>query len=213
MLVSQQTEPLKIKKGENRFRFRQTIDNESQTDFAVGIRKFQDTLLDNNAASAVVFAAGKPSILIVDSVNPAGQFINQADTKLTLIDSALGHQEISLSQSGPGRYEADFATPKAGAYQLELSQQKDDVVLFRQSRGIVVGYPNELRLGPPDEDLMRRIASVSGGRFNPTPAQIFEPTALRARQVTPLWPYLLSAALVLFLFDVALRRIDFSLWV
>ena len=65
--VSEQSEPLQIKAGETRFRFRQSIDNESQTDYAVRIRGFQDTLLDNNSASAVVFAAGKPSILVVDS--------------------------------------------------------------------------------------------------------------------------------------------------
>lgn len=67
ILVSQQKEPFKIKAGETRFRFRQSIDNESQTDYVVRIRDFEDTLLDNNSASAVVFAAGKPSVLVVDS--------------------------------------------------------------------------------------------------------------------------------------------------
>ena len=67
ILVSQQSQPLKIRPGENRFRFRQSIDNESQTDYVVRIRGFKDTLLDNNSASAVVYAAGKPSILVVDT--------------------------------------------------------------------------------------------------------------------------------------------------
>ena len=67
VLVSQQTEPIKIKPGENRFRFRQMIDDESQTDYAIRIRGFEDTLQDNNAASAVVYAAGKPSVLVIDS--------------------------------------------------------------------------------------------------------------------------------------------------
>ena len=75
VLVSQQEEPLKIKSGENRFRFRQSIDNESRTDYVVRVRGFKDTLLDNNAASAVVFASGKPSVLIVDSnVDEAREF-------------------------------------------------------------------------------------------------------------------------------------------
>ncbi len=67
ILVSGQSERLQIHPGENRFRFRQTIDAESQTDYAIRIRGFQDTLVDNNGASAVVYAAGKPSVLLVDS--------------------------------------------------------------------------------------------------------------------------------------------------
>src|SRR5690606_5875992 len=67
ILVSEQKEPIKIKAGENRCRFRQSIESESQTDYVVRIRDFSDTLLDNNAASAIVFAAGKPSVLVVDS--------------------------------------------------------------------------------------------------------------------------------------------------
>ena len=83
---------------------------------------------------------------------------------------------------------------------------------LKQTRGIVVGYPDELRLGPPDEPLMRRIAAVSGGRYAPAANEIFDPADRTASQLLQLWPWLLAAALIVFLFDVALRRIDFSLW-
>ena len=76
--------------------------------------------------------------------------------------------------------------------------------------------------------LMAAIWLAAGGRFNPSPEELFtEPAsapaspglgstnANAARTVprsTPLWPYLVTAAILLFVLDVALRRIDFSLW-
>lgn len=150
--------------------------------------------------------------VVVDSVDLAGQYINEADTKMTLIRPGLGKEEIQLKQTAPGRYEADIAVPERGAYHMELSQSRNDVPTFRQTRGLVVGYPDELRLGPPEEELMKRVAEISGGTFNPQAEEVFADSQRTAESVFPLWPWLLSAAVVLFLLDVALRRIDFSLW-
>lgn len=155
---------------------------------------------------------GDKARVVVDCVDVAGRYINEAETHLTLIRPGLDRADIELAQTAPGRYEAEFATAESGAYHLELSQQQHGKETFRQTRSVVVGYADELRLGPPDEELMRRIADVSGGRYAPTAAQLFDSADRVAQQVTHLWPYLLMAALALFLFDVALRRIDFSLW-
>ncbi|MEM7474733.1 MAG: VWA domain-containing protein [Planctomycetota bacterium] len=155
---------------------------------------------------------GEKAVVKVDSVNPAGQYINEADTKMTLISPGLDKEDVALRQTAPGRYEAEIAVADRGAYHMELSQTRNEVLTFRQTRGLVVGYPDELRLGPPEEDMMRRVAQISGGKYDPTPEQVFELGEKRAENVYPLWPYLLSLAVVIFLFDVALRRIDFSLW-
>ena len=150
--------------------------------------------------------------VIVDSVDLNGRFINDAETKLNLISSGLDKQEIAMRQTGPGRYEGTFDASKAGAYQLELSQTKDGVPMFRQSRGMVVGYPEELRLGPADDVLMERVATLSGGTYNPTMEQLLAKPENPVQQALPLWPYLLTAAMILFVGDVALRRFDFSVW-
>lgn len=155
---------------------------------------------------------GDTAHVAVDSVDLAGQFINEAETKMTLIRPGLGKEDVLLNQTAPGRYEADFDVPKRGAYHMELSQTRRDVLTFRQTRGIVVGYADELRLGPPAEDLMRRVAKVSGGAYNPTAEELFARSDRTAENILPLWPLLLSLALLLFVADVALRRIDFSLW-
>ena len=155
---------------------------------------------------------GDRSRVIVDSVDPSGRFINQATTKMTVIAPKLERSNVDLEQIAPGRYQAEIQTDVTGAYHLELSQSVNNVPTFRQTRSIVVGYPDELRLGPADEDLMKKVAEVSGGKYCPTVMDLFASRDRVAQNVIPLWPYLLMGALSLFLVDVLLRRLDVSLW-
>ena len=155
---------------------------------------------------------GDRSRVIVDSVDPSGRFINQATTKMTVIAPRLERSNIDLEQIAPGRYQAEIQTDVTGAYHLELSQSVNSVPTFRQTRSIVVGYPDELRLGPADEELMKKVAEVSGGKYCPTVKDLIASRDRVAQNVIPLWPYLLMSALSLFLVDVLLRRLDVSLW-
>lgn len=155
---------------------------------------------------------GESARVMLDSVDLAGRYINEAETKMTLIKPGLGKQDVVLEQTAPGRYEATIDVSDRGAYHMELSQSKNGVPTFRQTRGVVVGYPDELRLGPADEQLMKRVAGATGGTYAPSPEDLFRIKEESAQRVLNLWPYLLAAAVALFLFDVALRRIDFSLW-
>ena len=74
-----------------------------------------------------------------------------------------------------------------------------------------MNYDDELRLRPTDEKLLEAVARVSGGTYRPAPEAVFAPDERTASQPVPLWPYLVIAAALLFLADVALRRIDFDL--
>ena len=156
---------------------------------------------------------GNISRVMVDSVDPAGKYINQATTKMTVIAPKLERSSVTLEQIAPGRYQAEIPTDVTGAYHLELSQSVGNIPTFRQTRSVVVGYPDELRLGPPDEDLMKKVAEVSGGKYCPTAKDLIAGNRRVAQNVIPLWPYLLMAALCIFLFDVLSRRLDISLWV
>ena len=73
---------------------------------------------------------------------------------------------------------------------------------------MVVGYPDELRLQPTNEELLQQIATASGGTFDGTIEQIMAPQQRTVSRREPLWPQLLMLALALFLLDVFLRRID-----
>jgi hypothetical protein len=154
---------------------------------------------------------GKTARLSMDAVDDLGQFINEGEVELTLIDPQLRRTKTTLRQSAPGRYVAQFPVPISGAYHMELALTQNDQVLYRQSRGMAVGYSDELRIRPTNETLLRTIADASGGAYSPSPERLMDTSRGFATRPLPLWPCLATAALVLFILDVALRRIDFSL--
>jgi hypothetical protein len=173
----------------------------------------RQTMRKSDARGIIVDTArrGPEADLTVDAVNEVGQFINGAEVELTVIDPALRREKSLLTQSAPGRYAVSLATPKSGAYHLEIAVKQNDQVVYRQSRGLTVGYSDELRIRPTNKALLRSIAETSGGTFDADPATLFGSSDETALRPTPLWPYLAAAALFLFVLDVALRRIDFSL--
>jgi Ca-activated chloride channel homolog len=120
---------------------------------------------------------------------------------------ALAKREVTLEQTAPGRYTASFDVPQSGRYLLDLGLSRDGVPLAPQSRGLVVGYPDELRLRPTDEDLLRELSRLTGGTFRPSPEAVFAPPEQVAREVVPLWPHLVTLAALLLVADVALRRL------
>lgn len=171
------------------------------------------TMRKSDARGIMVEATrkGKQASLSVDAVNELGQFLNNAEVEVTRIDPQLHREKSPMRQTAPGRYVTEFETPRSGAYHLEVAIKQNDQVIYRQSRGMMVGYSDELRIRPTNETLLRSIAETSGGTYALEPEEIFDRPNETANRPTPLWPYLLTSALILFVFDVALRRIDFGL--
>lgn len=58
-----------------------------------------------------------------------------------------------------------------------------------------------------DADLLRQIASFTGGRFQPQPGEVFDPGGRSLPTRLRLWPALLGLALVLNFLEVLLRRL------
>lgn len=159
----------------------------------------------------VAHRAGEATITL-DALDPAGRYLNQAETELTLIDPQLKTTKVPLQQTAPGRYTATFPTPLDGAYHLEILQKKDGQLLYQQSRGLTVGYSEELRLRAANDKLLQQIATATGGRYQPQASELLAPTSRTALRPTPLWPWLVTAAVLLIVVDVFLRRVDLSLW-
>ena len=176
----------------------------------------------NDAKGVTVEVAqhARRATVTLDAVDPSGRFLNGAESELTIIDPRLGERKLPLNQTAPGRYVADFDTPHSGAYHLNLSQRAANggSVIHQQTRGLTVGYSDELRLRPTNTELLQQIATATGGRFDPQPSDALldapsdSVVTRMAQQTRPLWPELVMLALTLFVFDVALRRIDMSVW-
>jgi uncharacterized membrane protein len=153
---------------------------------------------------------GKAQVTL-DAIRTDGKYLNEAPTELTVLSPQGDERKLAMTQTAPGRYVGDFPADKPGAYHVHVTQQGVGQAPTQQSRGLVINYDEELRLRPTDETMLADIARVSGGIFKPSPESVFEPDERTAAQALPLWPYLLSAAALIFLVDVASRRIDFDL--
>jgi hypothetical protein len=155
---------------------------------------------------------GRKAVVSLDAIEqPSGRFLNRAVAELTLVDPQLTTRKIPMPQVAPGRYQAEIDTTRAGSYQLVISETKDSQLIGRQTRGLAVGYPDELRLRPTNTELLRAIAGATEGRFDVKPEAVFDTPQRAASRAEPLWPYLATAAAFLFVLDVALRRIDLTL--
>ena len=116
--------------------------------------------------------------------------MNNAEVELTVIDPQLKRHKFVLNQTAPGRYVTGFATPTSGAYHMEISLKQNGQIVYRQSRGMTVGYSDELRIHPTNESLLRAVADASGGTYAPDPTKLLNLENETATRPTPLWPYL-----------------------
>jgi len=120
-------------------------------------------------------------------------------------------QTLALAPLAPGRWAANFPVPTARPAEFEIRVNGEGCARspLAAMATIFVDYPDELRLQPTHEDLLRRVAETTGGVFRPEPASVFAPDGRTVHRARPLWPSLLLSALLLFVADVALRRLRF----
>jgi Ca-activated chloride channel homolog len=159
---------------------------------------------------------GKTHVAL-DAVTDANTFISpapgSAPVVLHVIRPDLSALDLTLTPTAPGRYQASFDSSAPGAYHLQATlPQGTSQQPLQQSRAFVVGYPDELRISPPNLKLLSSLAQSTQGMDNPAPEQLFTPPPTTAQDAKPLWPWLTAAAILLFILDVALRRIDFTLY-
>jgi len=147
--------------------------------------------------------------LVVDAVD-GGEFVNGLETEVVLIGPGpTDRAELEARQTSPGRYEASFDLVERGAYIAQITQRRDGTVVNRQSIGTVKSYSPEFYLyEEADVPFLRVLAAAGGGSFNPDAGAIFSPPDRAVKVYRAVWPGLLVSALVLFLLDLLLRRVD-----
>lgn len=148
-------------------------------------------------------------VLSVEALDPDGNFRNFLKLR-TLIASPTGRkQEVLLEQTGPGRYEARFDTKEVGAYLLNL-QDLDTQGNLRGSQilGASVNYSPEFNDTEPNHNLLRRLADATGGQLLSEIDNPFLKGRTKTFQPKDIWDALLQWMVLLFVLDVAVRRVD-----
>ena len=125
--------------------------------------------------------------------------------------SKSGKSEGTLKNLAPGHYQASLPISAPGDYRIELTEERRGRKIVYPPVGYILPYDPRTEVTRPDfnTDLLVRLAQVTGGEINPqTPATDTQQTVTRNDQ--PIRQPLIVLAFVLFLLEIAARKLLFS---
>lgn len=144
--------------------------------------------------------------VVVDARDESGAFLNGLALGVSLVDPALGSQQLTLRQVAPGRYEVTFTPRGEGAYLLSVNGGSDETAI-QQMSGWVMSYSREY-LASNVPSVLPRVAAITGGAaLTDGLAAAFAHTVAARAGSTPIFPLLLLIALLLLPLDIAVRRL------
>jgi uncharacterized membrane protein len=152
--------------------------------------------------------------ITVEAVDENGEYRNFLNLNTVVVSPKGERLTVRLEQTGPGHYEAHFPTKEVGSYLLNLMETRDGKPAGTQVVGASVNYSPEFTATEPNINLLARLAEAGGGKILDAelPADPTNSPFLHDRRMTfqprDWWEWLLKLAVILFVLDVAVRRID-----
>lgn len=155
---------------------------------------------------------GGSTVLDVTARDENGRPIS-ATTEAIIIDPSLDSTTVGVPPVGAGEYEVALPSEEPGVYFVTVIQRDENGnPINSTTRGIVVPYSPEYRLQSVDESLMASLAAQTGGvvRDITNPEGLFVRPPVQVQKAQPLWYWLVGLLVLLFPFDVAVRRVLFG---
>ncbi|OAB46146.1 VWA domain-containing protein [Paenibacillus glacialis] len=124
----------------------------------------------------------------------------------------LKEQKVTLYQESPGQYTGEMLVDQPGSFMLSLVDGTGDAdKILAPGTGLIVPYSPEYRITNGDSKQgLSRLADLTGGRMLSwdKPEELFAPKARPSRMLHDLSYALLIAALLLWVADIAVRRLS-----
>ena len=150
---------------------------------------------------------GETARLSLEARGPGGAFLNGYRVTANVVAPEGGTQTVTLRQTAPGRYEAEFRPAEQGVYLFRFDAEGENGA-FAETLGWALPYSPEYRDINPNPDLLVRLAALTGGKVaSANPAEVFNHDLKASRASRPIWPWLIALAAILLPFDVAARRL------
>jgi Mg-chelatase subunit ChlD len=155
---------------------------------------------------SVSWDEGDGARLAVDARDSDGRFIDFLDVRALVSGPDGGRTDVTLRQSGPGRYEAALDAGRRGPHLASIiardpSGTREESALA----GFYAPAAAEHRAGGPDRARLEDLTRITGGRsVSPGDNPFDHPVARRVPRA--LWPALVATAMLLLLAEVAVRR-------
>jgi hypothetical protein len=130
---------------------------------------------------------------------------------LATVRTPSGEVEIvPLQRTSSSQFSGRVRVAEPGAYWVAVTVDQAGEIIASGSSGAVSSYADEFAFRAPDPSFATELAAVTGGRVDPDASAVFEKAPVTGKARQAIWPWLAGLALILFLVDVALRRLVFA---
>ncbi len=161
---------------------------------------------------------GERAIVEIEAVDAEASFLNFLQTRAVVLSPGGEPQALSLQQTGPGKYRAEFSTEETGAYLINVNYsggEGENEVRGSVQAAVAVPYAEEYRTVKHNAALLNELAERTGGRriqaTDPQLVNLFEREGLEPpKSPKHIWDFVLVLAASLFILDVASRRLAFD---
>jgi Ca-activated chloride channel family protein len=142
--------------------------------------------------------------LLIEAVTPEGEFRNELPITINVSDEDGATRTATAQQLAPGSYRATLDLPPEGTSILSVSSPTlpDGAFVIGHTRS----YPREYLSTETNEPLLREIARLGNGTFDPRIEELFARPRQASLQPREMSDWFLIAALCLFPLDIWLRR-------
>ena len=160
----------------------------------------------------VVDVQGNDVQIQVEAVDQDGSFLSLTHIDAQVITPDMAPESVGLEQVGPGQFRGNFSASAQGSYLVNLRYRKaGSDKLFQKQASVNVPFAPEYQDLQDNAPLLADVANLTGGRLlteDPNQNDLFNRAGVKIPEArTPLTDLLLRLWLVIFLLDVAVRRV------
>ncbi len=146
---------------------------------------------------------------------PPDERLENEKAAAVMISPSGKEQSIELSPVSPGIYRGSFNAEETGVYLANIQISGGSEISKSISTGINIPYSPEYDIPQKDAPaFLERLAFEGGGRIIKDSRDVFSGQLKPTISMTDLTPFLLSLLILLFMLDIAVRRLNISFeWV
>ncbi|MDQ3024784.1 MAG: VWA domain-containing protein, partial [bacterium] len=195
--------------------------------FFTGLARWIRSDLSTGRLNVQTAMVGREGVISVSAVDERGGFLDNAQIEARLTDPEIKSRSVPLRQVGPGEYEGRFEIGDNGNYFVNVVQMaggsdvtadettstgdgaraSDAIPIAAQAGGLAVSYSPEYRDLEPNRFLLSQVKAGSIVPEGVTLAGLFTQQRKPAKRLEDAWELFTFIALLLWLLDVAARRL------
>lgn len=163
---------------------------------------------DNENASMEVSAqGGKATIVFKDKKNQ-----EELDTSAVVVTPSGKDINVKLYPTAPGEYTGSIDLQESGVYMINGKQVSGGDTINAISTGYAMQYSPEYKINNEVGNKLESLVTEVGGNLINSPEEVFKGEIPSKKGQRDLVLYLLASALILLILDIALRRLNISLF-